>query len=310
VRALYGPGRLLYAQMLVSEHLKKWAKAALVKPARFYNSEFSYVPRLEMAFARGALNVATRRVDAVRPSSWEFSAFSQNGEDGVIDQLLSLVAVPNRYFIEVGAGDGLENNSSYLAFAKKYNGIMVEGDKAKSNRALQYLQSFNWSVKYLPLFVEPSTVGAILDASLHRAPDFFSLDIDGNDYFVMEALLQQGLRPKVVCVEYNSTFGPDAPLSITYTPELNYRTHHPSQLYYGVSVSGWRVLFHRYGYQFVTVDTRGINAFFVYPSVVALPGDLEPVAFAENATQLHHNGAGWETQFEKIRDQPFLHLAE
>src|SRR3954453_810009 len=189
---------------------KTAVKRALLKPARFYNQSFAYVGRLEMGFSRGALNVATRRLDPLRPTTWEFSAFSQNGEDGITDHLLALVKTPNRYFLEIGASDGLENNTSYLAFAKKYDGLMIEADSYKSANAEHFLQPLNWAVKYLNRFVEPHNVNEILEHALHPDPDFFSLDIDSNDYFVADALLGAGLRPKVVCVEYNSAFGPNA----------------------------------------------------------------------------------------------------
>jgi len=288
--------------------LNRGVKAALLKPAFFFNNNFAYMARLEMGFSRGALNVAQRHVDATRPQTWEFSAFSQNGEDGIIDHLLSLVKAPNRYFVEIGASDGLENNSSYLAFAKKYDGVMVEGDAFKSGNALRFLQSLNWSVKYLNLFVEPDMVERLLSECLHRDPDFFSLDIDSNDYFVMKALLDAGLRPKVVCVEYNSAFGPDAPISIQYTPGISYLEYHPSQLYYGTSVEGWRALLGSHGYQFVTVDTRGVNAFFVDPKAVDLSDAIQGMQFAENTMQHRRHNTTWEGQFAKISHLPYVSI--
>lgn len=72
-----------------------------------------------------------------------------NGEDGLIDYLLSRVTGPNRYFVEMGAPDGLENNSSLPAFVKKYDAVMVERDPLKAANAARFLQSMNWGVKYL-----------------------------------------------------------------------------------------------------------------------------------------------------------------
>ena len=266
--------------------------------------------RLEMALARGALNATTRHLDPSRPSTWEFSAFSQNGEDGIIDYLVSLIDEPTRYFVEIGASDGLENNSAYLAFAKKYSGIMVEGAKPRSDSASKLLSPLNWSVDYVHLLVEPANAQTLVDRCLQRTPDLFSLDIDGNDYHVAIAVLAAGLRPKVVCVEYNSAFGPDRALTIPYTPRLDYTTFHPSQLYYGVSIRGWRVLLEQHGYRFVTVETRGINAFFVDPDAVRLPEGLEPLEFAENVTQRHRVRTDWHGQFELIEHLPYVDLQD
>ncbi len=293
-------------EIMDQKTLKTRAKRALLKPAFFFNHKFAYMARIDMAFSRGALNVATRRLDVRRPATWEFSAFSQNGEDGIIDHLLSLVQEPNRYFLEIGAGDGLENNSAHLAFAKKYDGIMIEGDAVRSADAQRFLQPINWSVRYLDWFVEPGHAPAVINECIYIDPDLFSLDIDSNDYFVMKALLESGLRPKVVCVEYNSAFGPVASLSIQHTPRLNYLTHHPSQLYYGVSVAGWRQLLEGHGYRFICVDARGVNAFFVEPARVPVEDPLERLSFAENRSQLQRHSGGWEHQFAQIAHLPFV----
>lgn len=65
-----------------------------------------------MSLARGAATSALRNLDMSNLSSWEFSGFSQNGEDGIIDVLTRNIVEPNRYFIEIGASDGVENNTA------------------------------------------------------------------------------------------------------------------------------------------------------------------------------------------------------
>jgi hypothetical protein len=289
---------------------KVGAKRVLLKPARFFNQTFAYGPRVEAGYARGAAGLASRKFDATRPTSWEFGGFSQNGEDGVIDHLLSLIESPNRYFVEIGASDGIQNNTAFLAFVKNYSGLMVEGDGFKSEYGTQFLQSLNWSVDYVALMVEPDEIDRVMDVSLVDDPDLLSLDIDGNDYFVMKALLERGMRPKVICVEYNSAFGPTSPKSIAYTPGLDYQAFHPSQLYYGVSIGGWQALFGRHGYRFVTVESRGVNGFFVDPDAVALFPGIEGPTFAENATQLRRHRTGWQGQFAQISKLPLITVPE
>jgi hypothetical protein len=264
-----------------------------------------------MACARGALNVALRHVDPTDPGTWEFSAFSQNGEDGIIDQLLSALSSSNRYFVEIGSSDGLENNSACLAFIKKYDGLMIEGDPFKAANAERFLQSLNWSVQYLNLFMTPAAVSGLTSACLHLDPDLFSLDIDGNDFHVAEACLTGGLRPKVICVEYNSAFGPDRAVTIPYDPLFNYMTTHPSGLYYGVSLEAWRKLLGRHGYRFVTVESRGVNAFFVDPAMVPASwlDRVRGIAFAENSAQRMRTKEDWQGQFARIRHLPLVEVS-
>lgn len=288
---------------MLSTGLKTTAKSALLKPARFVNNEFDYIGRMEFACSRGALGAAVRSVDPLKAWTWEFSAFSQNGEDGIIDHLLSLIDAPTRYFVEIGGADGLENNSAYLAFVKGYSGMMIEGNEFYSGKAREFLQRFNWSVEFINTYVTPENAKGLAGRALTVNPDLFSLDIDSNDYWVAVACLEAGFRPSVLIAEYNSTFGPDDAVTIPYSPDFDVDAY-PGRLYYGASLTAWKKLFGSYGYRFVTVDQRGINAFFVSDGV-RLPADVQGIEFAENQTQLMRNdGGGWQSQLERIAHLP------
>ncbi|MHB1589856.1 MAG: hypothetical protein ACYCUL_09610, partial [Metallibacterium scheffleri] len=101
---------------------------------RRYFNDLEDRQRIAIALAKGA-RMAARRIDPGDPASWEFAAFSQNGEDGVLDVLRSQLRECNRTFLEIGASDGIDNNTAWLAIAEKYGGLMIEGDARKSARA-------------------------------------------------------------------------------------------------------------------------------------------------------------------------------
>lgn len=275
--------------------------------ARLSPPEAEYLRRMAFACSSGMLAAAARRIDDSDPRTWEFSAFSQNGEDGVVEMLLNHATSPDRSFVEIGASDGLENNSAYLALVRKYRGVMVEADSTLSRQASRVLTPYNVGVNYLNLMVEPENVSTVLASSLTRSPDFFSLDIDGNDYHVARALLALGFRPKVVCVEYNSTFGPDRAVTIPYQRGFDYHAAHPTHLYYGASIGGWRSLFEEFDYAFVTAETNGVNAFFVDPAQVRLDvTSLDRQHFVENFAQRQRFRKSWSEQFEEISALPLL----
>ena len=91
--------------------------------------------QMAIAVSKGCAMLMNRQVDLTQPQTWEFSAFSQNGEDGVLDILRKQLIESNRYFIEIGSADGMQNNSSWLVVAEQYAGLMVEGDSRLSERA-------------------------------------------------------------------------------------------------------------------------------------------------------------------------------
>lgn len=277
-------------------------------PYSFVIDRYSMIERMSMSFAKGAFNKANLKIDDTLPATWEFSSFSQSGGDGIIEFLLSYVKEPNRYFVEIGSSDGLENNSSCLAFAKKYSGVMIEGDPEKSSVAKTYLTRFNWGVRYVNAFVTRETIGEVLKReSLYSNPDFYSQDIDGVDFYIMEAILNSGFRPKVICLEFNSTYGPSREITVKYQPDFKYREAHPSHLYFGVSIGGWRKLLKRFNYEFVTVDTNGVDAFFVDRTQLTehFPKNIKGLEFAENFEHRSRLQNSWAERFDVIKHLEF-----
>jgi len=231
----------------------------------FYLKRAWYTQRINSALSRAAVTSTLRNIDPSNPSTWEFCGFSQNGEDGIIDYLSRRLVNQNRYFAEVGAGDGIENNSAWLAIARKYSGVMIDGNPRKSLWSEIIMSAINLGVECHNLFISLDSAKSAIDLLLHKDPDIFSLDIDGNDYYIAKTLLELGLRPKIFVVEYNSVYGPAQSLTIRYKNDFNFVEAHESQLYFGASIAGWKNLFLKFGYHFVTVDLNGVNAFFIDP---------------------------------------------
>lgn len=264
--------------------------------------------RIAIALAKGGAMMHARCIDPTRPDTWEFSGFSQNGEDGILQVLRTRLRSSNRYFVEVGAADGIENNSAWLVVAERYDGLMIEGDPRLVERAQRTMLSYSIGAECRSMFVTRETARSIRDLAFHLDPDVFSLDIDGNDYYVAEALFETGFRPKIFVVEYNSVFGPDREVTIRYQDDFVFTRAHPTHLYYGVSVAGWRRFFERRGYRFVTVDRNGVNAFFVDPAHFdpEFLSGVRGLAFAENRYQLRKFHRPHSEQYELISELPLV----
>ena len=284
--------------------------------------------RVEMCLARAAATAAARAIDPLDPETWEFSGFSQHGEDGIIDYLCSKMESRNLFFVEIGAADGLENCTAWLAIAKSYGGLMVEGDTQLATQCRESFQllKLNWALHFANLFVDDKNVEGLLKMCPYRSPDVFSLDIDSIDYYVFRKVFELGFKPKLVIVEYNSAFGPDQAVTIPYKSCFARWQEHSSGLYYGVSIAGWRRLFETHGYQFVTTDKSGANAFFVDPSAFpdGFTRSLKQVSFRENigdtngGTRPYVDSAGdrvlplrdWRTQYEMIKDMKLFKITD
>ena len=263
--------------------------------------------RILISLTKGSAMMRARTIDFKNPETWEFSGFSQNGEDGILDVLRSKLLESNRYFIEIGAADGIDNNSAWLTIAEKYRGVMIEGDHGLVARARRMVAHYSIGLQILEMFVDVDSVKSIKEKSLFDNPDIFSLDIDGIDYYIAKALFDEGFRPKIFVVEYNSVYGPSAGRTIKYKENFVYTSAHSSQLYYGVSITGWIKFFEEKGYKFITVDRNGVNAFFVDPTNFDddFLNNITPLSFAENQLQLLKFRSSYEKQFKQISHMDF-----
>jgi hypothetical protein len=160
------------------------------------------------------------------------------------------------------------------------------------------------------MFVTKDNVHDIKSLAFHNDPDVLSLDIDGNDYYIAKALLDGGFRPKIFLVEYNAVFGSQRSLTVPYKNDFVNTNAHPTHLYYGVAISGWRKFFKDNGYYFVTVERNGVNAFFVDSDFFDKDflNGIVPLAFAENQDNLRKFRQSSEKQFQLIADQPFISI--
>ena len=266
--------------------------------------------RINIALSKGSAMMHARNIDLKQPATWEFSGFSQNGEDGILDVLRKNLLSSNRYFIEIGAADGIENNTGWLLVAEKYNGLLIDGSAHLVERARRTIVGYSIGAECHNMFVTKESVSDIKAMALHHDPDVFSLDIDGNDYHIAQAILDGGFRPKIFVVEYNSVYGPERSMTIEYQPSFVFTKAHPTHLYYGVSISGWRKFFENNGYRFVTVDRNGVNGFFVDPKFFheSFLDGVQGLTFADNQSQYKRFRFSSEKQFALIADQKFISI--
>jgi len=245
-------------------------------------------------------------------SNIEFKQYSQHGEDGVIAYLTSAVQNPDHYFIEIGCSDGRENNSSSL-LERGYNGIAIDGNRDKIDSYSKFVAERGWLGKVLPLacMINFNNVVDVFSHFSVTTPDFFSLDIDGIDYYVMTHLLIAGFRPKTVCVEYNAALL-EQPLVVNYDENFDRWKKHQSGMYYGCSVASWKHLFSQFGYRFVTVESSGTNAFFVDEEVVNMEKVLmlHGVGYHEAAYYNATRKVDAKGQFDAISKMQFVSAQE
>ena len=223
----------------------------------------------------------------------EFKVFSQWGEDGIIDFLVERAEIPARMhsFIEFGIESYAEANTRFLLQNRNWRGLVI--DTAEQIELLKKREShlfWRYDLTAVPAFVTRENINDLLMKSGFSGDiGLLSIDIDGNDYWVWEAI--NAVRPVVCVCEYNAVFGDIWPLSIPYEEQFVRTRPEFHNLYFGASIVALDSLANRKGYRFLGTNSEGVNAFFVredyashFDSLLARP-TAQPSKFRESRDQ-------------------------
>lgn len=145
--------------------------------------------------------------------------YSQFGEDGIIEHVLEIIPNKDNWCVECGAWDGIHlSNTFNLIKNKGYRAVLIEADKNKFKELQKNLAPFDAVlVNKFVTFDGVNTLDKILGrTSIPKNFDFLSIDIDGNDYWIFDSLVDY--RPKVICIEYN----PSIPNEVEYVQPRNF----------------------------------------------------------------------------------------
>jgi hypothetical protein len=195
---------------------------------------------------------------------YEHRVFSQNGEDGVLAELVRRVGATSRWFIEFGIETGIEGNCVFLADVMGWSGVFLEPRK-DAFEALRRKYAANPTVRTTHALVTPENVEQLFaQEGVPIEPDVLSIDVDGNDYWIWKALT--AYSPRIVVIEYNAQW----PLLERWVQPYDPQRVWEGTDNYGASLGALRSLGEAKGYRFVHTELTGNNAFFVRADLQAV----------------------------------------
>jgi len=188
-----------------------------------------------------------------------WKVYSQNDEDGILAEIFRRIDVQHRSFVEFGCGDGMENNTLYL-LSQGWRGLWIDGSESNAatiGRAYAPLIASRL-LQFSHGFVTRDNINELIAAaSLGPEVDLLSIDLDGNDYHVWEAI--SAVRARVVVMEYNAKFRPPNDWCMAYDAAHEWTKTD----FMGASLAALTRLGEARGYQLVGCNIIGVNAFFV-----------------------------------------------
>ena len=231
-----------------------------------------------------------------------FRVFSQFDEDGKLLFIFSVLGMENKTFVEIGSDDGVNSNSANLYFNFGWHGLFIDGNKKSIKRGKKFFSKYPHPWFYQPKFVcskvtRENVNGLIQEAGFRGEIGLLSIDIDGNDYWVWDAITV--IDPLVVVIETHNEFGMNN-IVVPYDPEYTFPGKHP--VYHGASPVAMTRLAHRKGYRLAGANELGFNFIFVKKGLAEkeLPG------VSVESVLTHPSVKEGTRKFEPIRDWEYL----
>ncbi len=193
-------------------------------------------------------------------NNFEKKIYSQNGEDGMIEELFKQIDVTNKYFVEFGVEDGSECNTRYLKEKKGWKGLCMDGNGDGRIIKKEFITAENIN----QLFKK------------HKVPkkfDLLSIDIDGNDLWIWKSI-SNSYKPRVVIMEYNATKPLWVSASVKYNPEHVWDKTN----YFGATLKALNKIAKEKGYSLVATNKLGVNAFFVLDNELKKQKVVQPAS--------------------------------
>lgn len=191
--------------------------------------------------------------------------YSQNGEQAHILHILDTIGLKTGHLVDLGAGDGYTMSNTRALLERGWSGTLWDGDpKGAKDVRKQWID-----IGTVPYMVIPK-----------QPIDFLNLDIDGNDYWILqEALKTMGVvnssLPSLVVCEINPIFQRDEAVVMPYNESHVWQ----GDTYYGMSLAACEQLAHGFGYTLCYLHA-GINAFLLRNDhAEAHPELLKPIEY-------------------------------
>jgi hypothetical protein len=185
--------------------------------------------------------------------------YSQNEEDGIIKEIFNRIGAENKIFVEFGVGKGLENNTLALLF-DGWQGLWIEGSPKEVNSMKKHLPVTiaSGALRVSNAFINRNNINGLISAGVSgKEIDLLSIDIDGNDAHIFEAI--NCVDPRVVVIEYNARFPPPMLYCMDYDEGHIWKSDDA----FGASLKYLEMRFAARGYCLVGCSLSGANAFFV-----------------------------------------------
>ena len=229
---------------------------------RILNIKKKFTNKIQFNLGFNNIMISSQKYDRVKYiSDSECRVYSQNGEDGIINYLITKLEIYKPNFIEIGIGNYIEANTRFLYERFYPKGIIIDCEKNLSNKVNLEVNTWKGDLRVIETLVNKDNINSLISKNCDFQIDIFSLDIDSIDYWVLEEV--NLINSKIVIAEYNPIFGSTLEITVPNINNFNRKKYHYSHLCYGMSLLALVKLMKNKRYYFIGSNSTCNNAFFI-----------------------------------------------
>lgn len=225
--------------------------------------------------------------------------FSRFGEQQIIDEYISILGLDqlNKTAVDIGAGDGIRGSNTYNLFLKGWSGLGIEFDEAKFERLKRAYRGLERVSACRSLVLPENIAPALVGYGIEKEFGVLSLDIDGNDFWVLDSILGS-FRPKLIVTEFNEKIPPPIKFCVNFDPDFKLRHH-----FFGYSISKLSDLLEKHEYSLLRIEYN--NAFLAPNDLPGVTGMA--VGITEEYRRGYRDRPDRKEKFAENRDVEVLH---
>jgi hypothetical protein len=248
-------------------------------------------------------------------NSKEYRVYSQWGDDGIIQYLVHKLNIENKKFIEFGVGNYFESNTHFLLVNNNWSGYVIDGSQKCMDIVKDSPFFWRYDLKLKTAFINKENINNLLSESNFSNIGLLHIDLDGNDYWILNVIDMKKYSPDILILEYNSNFGAERQITIPYNPLFSCIDGHHSGQYFGASLAALNTIAMDKGYYFIGCNLAGNNAYFIknkYQSVIKPVSLIKGFTSAKSRDERDSEGnllfSSRESSIEAIRGLPVFNI--
>jgi len=233
-----------------------------------------------------------------------FKVHSQFEEDGILLYIFSVIGTTNKRVVEICAGNGIECMAANLIINHGWNGLLFDGNTQLVERGIIFYASNQSTWIHPPIFIQAwltreNVNQLITENGFLGEIDLLSLDIDGNDYYIMEAI--NVIKPRIIICETQNAIPSDLALTIPYRLDFR-KTEDSNPDFIGVSLLAMTKLLNKKGYRLIGSHRFGFNAIFMLNEIKT---EYFPEVSVESVQDNSYTKFRIGTAWKGIKDMPW-----